>query len=149
MHRRNNCDRVMSCLLQIKSAARSIDVGIRNATNRSGRSPTVDFTRFRLHPHAFSARRKWSLVQHRAVVAHIVRIVAGSARDHFCRGIARRQSCIPLHFFQSHPTHLTMRGSGDYASLLSRPSQAICLWFCDSGATCLLISSMSIGRERI
>ena len=104
MHRRNNCDRVMSFSAEIKSTARSIDDGSRNATNRSGRSPAIDFTRLRPHPHAFAARQKWSVVQNRAVGAHIVPIVAGSARDQLYRDTAMRQYCIPLLLFQSHPT---------------------------------------------
>lgn len=93
MHRRKSCERVMSCSVQIASTFSSIDVGSRNAINRSGRSPLSNFNPYP-HPSALLATQKSYPNLDRAAAAHIVPIAAGSAGDHLCHDTAKRNIAL-------------------------------------------------------
>jgi hypothetical protein len=68
----------MSSSAQIKSTVRNIEVGNRNATNRSDRSPPVNFNRVP-HSGVFAAGQKLFPNLGRVAVGRIVRIIANSA----------------------------------------------------------------------
>jgi hypothetical protein len=142
MHRRNSCDRVMSSSAQIESTALNVDVGKRNATNRSGRSSLINFKPYP-HPVSSPLNQKWCPNLDRVGVLHIVPIIAGSARDHPYRDTAMRQYCIPLHPARMHLAVSIRRGSDGSELSRDRLGRAIfpSSWY--SGAVFLFILSNS------
>src|SRR6516162_10638311 len=133
MHRRNNCERVISRPTQSISTDWSMAVGSRNATNRSDRSPRTTFNCYRYA--GFAAHRRSFQNLDRVAVVHIAQITAGSAEDHPCLDTAKQQYCTRPHLLQSHLAPLTRRESDENASLPYRSGPVICLWFCYSDAT--------------
>jgi len=140
MHRRNNCERVISRSTQSISTDWSMAVGSRNATNRSDRSPRTTFNCYRYA--GFAAHRRSFQNLDRVAVAHIAQTTAGLGEDHPCLDTAKQRYCNRLHLLLSRLVLLATRGSDENASLPYRLGPAINLWFCYLGATYPLILSI-------
>jgi hypothetical protein len=99
-HRRNNCDRVMSCSARSEFTVCNIDDGNRRSSPNHSR----------------------------VVAARTVPIAVSSVKAHLCLGTAMRQCCIRPHSLRIHLGRWTKLFPGGDESSRSRSNPAICLW---------------------